>query len=483
VAAAPGNLRPVEVRIPLQPLERFREVVDEGAFDGWRAGIDAAAGALRGRVVWNVNSTGRGGGVAEMLATEVGLARDAGIDARWMVIEGTPAFFSVTKRIHNRLHGDEGDGGPLGARERAVLEGVLRDNADELAAVVRRGDVVVLHDPQTAGLAPVLRRRGALVVWRCHVGHDEPGDPLVREAWEMLLPWVSAAHATIFSRAAYVPEGLRDARVAIVRPAIDPFSPKNQELAPDVVEAILVRAGVVEGRPDGAVCVFRRADGSPARVDRGADILRVGRAPGPDVPLVVQVSRWDRLKDHLGVMRAFAGLEAADAAGAHLVLAGPSVTGIADDPDGPAVLAELTADWRALPHDLRRRIQIVSLPMVDPTENAAMVNALQRRAAVVVQKSLREGYGLTVAEAMWKGRAVVASAVGGIADQIDDGVDGLLVDDPRAPAPVRHALTSLLADEARCERLGTAARARVRADGLGLRLLAEDAGIQRELAA
>jgi trehalose synthase len=299
----------------------------------------------------------------------------------------------------------------------------------------------------------------------------------------MLLPWVSAAHATIFSRAAYVPEGLRDARVAIVRPAIDPFSPKNQELAPDVVEAILVRAGVVEGRPDGAVCVFRRADGSPARVDRGADILRVGRAPGPDVPLVVQVSRWDRLKDHLGVMRAFAGLEAADAAGAHLVLAGPSVTGIADDPDGPAVLAELTADWRALPHDLRRRIQIVSLPMVDPTENAAMVNALQRRAAVVVQKSLREGYGLTVAEAMWKGRAVVASAVGGIADQIDDGVDGLLVDDPRAPAPVRHALTSLLADEARCERLGTAARARVRADGLGLRLLAEDAGIQRELAA
>jgi trehalose synthase len=479
---APGpNLRPVEVRIPLQPLERFRDVVDEVAFGGWRARIDAAAVALRGRVVWNVNSTGRGGGVAEMLATGVGLARDAGIDARWMVLTGTQDFFAVTKRIHNRLHADEGDGGPLGARERAIIEDVVRDNADELAAVVRRGDVVVLHDPQAAGLAPVLRRRGAFVVWRCHIGQDEPGHALAREAWEFVLPWVSEAHATVFSRAAYVPAALRAGRVAIVRPAIDPFSPKNQDLPPDVVEAILVRAGIVEGRPEGTVCTFRRADGSPARVDRGADILRVGRAPGPEVPLVVQVSRWDRLKDHLGVMRAFAGLEAAEAAGAHLVLAGPSVTGVADDPDGPAVLAELTAGWRELPHALRRRVQIASLPMVDPTENAAMVNALQRRAAVVVQKSLREGYGLTATEAMWKGRAVVASAVGGLADQIEDGVDGILVGDPRSPAALAGALSRLLPDEPWRERLGTAARARVRVDGLALRLLAEDADLQREL--
>lgn len=481
--AAAAHLRPAEVRVAVQPLERFRDVVDEEAFGVWRAGIAAAADALRGRVVWNVNSTARGGGVAEMLATQVGLARDAGIDARWVVIGGTPAFFAVTKRLHNHIHGDEGDGGPLGARERDVLEGVLRDNADELAAVVRRGDVVVLHDPQTAGLAPGLRRRGAHVVWRCHIGHEDLRDPLVARAWDLLLPWIRQADATVFSRAPYVPSALRGGRVAIIRPAIDPFSPKNQPLPDEIAEAILVRAGLVEGRPDGTVCVFRRADGSPARVDRGADILRVGRAPGPGVPLVVQVSRWDRLKDHIGVMRAFAGMEAAEAAGAHLVLAGPSVTGVADDPDGPAVLAELTAGWRALPHDARRRVQIASLPMVDPTENAAMVNALQRRATVVVQKSLREGFGLTVCEAMWKGRAVVASAVGGLADQIDDGVDGLLIGDPRDPAALGRALVRLLRDDGGRARLGAAARARVRDDGLGMRLLAEDAGLQRELAA
>jgi trehalose synthase len=469
------------VRVPLQPIERYRDVVDETAFAGWRADVAGAAAALTGRVVWNVNSTARGGGVAEMLATQVGLARDAGIDARWMAIGGTPAFFAITKRVHNHLHGDEGDGGPLGARERDVVAEVLHDNADELAAVVRRGDVVVLHDPQTAGLAPVLRRRGAHVVWRCHIGHDDPGDPLVSTAWDLLLPWVLEADATVFSRAAYVPAALRGGRVAVVRPAIDPFSPKNQDLPEEVVDATLVRAGIVEGRPDGTVCTFRRADGSPARVDRGADILRVGRAPGPEVPLVLQVSRWDRLKDHLGVMRAFAGLEAAHSAGAHLVLAGPSVTGVADDPESPAVLAELTAAWRALPHDARRRVQIATLPMVDPTENAAMVNALQRRAAVVVQKSLREGFGLTVSEAMWKARAVVASAAGGLADQIDDGVDGLLIGDPRDLDAVRRSLVRLLGDDAARARLGAAARARVRDDGMGLRLLAEDLRLQREL--
>ncbi len=136
-----------------------------------------------------------------------------------------------------------------------------------------------------------------------------------------------------------------------------------------------------------------------------------------------------------------------------------------------------------MPHDARRRGQIVSLPMVDPAENAAMVNALQRHATVVVQKSLREGYGLTVAEAMWKGRPVVAGAVGGIVDQIDDGVDGLLVGDPRSAAMTGRALRRLLADGGERERLGAAAHVRVRADGMALRLVAEDADLQRELAA
>jgi trehalose synthase len=476
------TLRPVEVRVPAQPLGRYEGVVDAADHERWTAEIAATAEALRGRVLWNVNSTARGGGVAEMMASQIGYAREAGADARWMVIAGTPDFFAITKRIHNRIHADPGDGGPLGAPEHRVYERVLRANAAELAAVVRRGDVVMLHDPQVAGLAPPLRRRGAIVVWRCHIGHEDLGHPLVEEGWEFLRPYLEHVHAAVFSRAQYVPAFCRDAPTAVIRPAIDPFSPKNQEMDPEIVRAILVRAGLVEG-PDGTVCSFLRDDGSPGRVDRGADILRVGRAPDVATPLVVQISRWDRLKDHAGVMDGFVRLEEQEAAGANLVLAGPSVTGVADDPDGPAVLAELTAAWRALPHDSRRRVQIASLPMVDPGENAAIVNALQRHAAVVVQKSLAEGFGLTVTEAMWKGRAVVASAVGGIVDQIDDGMDGLLLDDPTDRAGLAAALRRLLGDPVEARALGAAGREHVRAYSLGIRLLADYARLLGDLLA
>ena len=471
--AAASPLRPVEVRVPVQPLARFAELVDPAAYEGWRATIQSTTEALRGHVWWHVSSTARGGGVAEMMGPLIGYARDAGVDARWMVIAGSPEFFALTKRLHNRLHADGGDGGALGAAERRLYERVLRENAAELAVVVRRGDVVVLHDPQTAGLARSLRGRGAIVVWRCHIGHEDLRHPLVEEGWEFLRPPLEHAHATVFSRQAYVPAFCRDGRVAVVRPAIDPFSPKNQEMSPAVVRAILVRCGLVEGPIDGVVCGFNRDDGSPGRVDRGADILRLGRAPDVEVPLVVQVSRWDRLKDHLGVMHGFVRLEEPEAAGAHLVLAGPSVTGVADDPEGPAVLAELTAAWRALPHESRRRVQIASLPMVDPGENAAMVNALQRHAAVIVQKSLQEGFGLTVTEAMWKGRAVVASAAGGIVDQIDDGREGVLLDDPADLDGLAATLRRLLGDPPEARRLGEAARERVRTESLVIRLLAD----------
>ena len=145
----------------------------------------------------------------------------------------------------------------------------------------------------------------------------------------------------------------------------------------------------------------------------------------------MQISRWDPLKDHLGVMTAFSELvDGAAPAGAELVLAGPNVNAVADDPEGAAVLHEILDAWRQLSHVDRRRIQLVNLPMADAEENAAIVDALQRHAAVIVQKSLHEGFGLTVTEAMWKGRPIVASATGGIQDQITDGIHGLLIDDP-----------------------------------------------------
>ncbi len=261
--------------------------------------------------------------------------------------------------------------------------------------------------------------------------------------------------------------------MAIITPSIDPFAPKNQELAPEVVRGILTHVGLIEDGSGALDRTFVRDDGAPGRVDRGADILHLGRPPRWDTPLVVQVSRWDRLKDHLGVMEGFARLDEGHAGGATLVLAGPSVTGVADDPDGPEVLGELTRAWRALPHQTRRRVQLASLPVVDSQENAAIVNALQRHAAVVVQKSLQEGFGLTVAEAMWKGRPVLASAVGGIVDQIDDGRDGLLLQDPSDPVAFAAALRGLLADPERTADIGAAGHRRVRERLLSIRHLAD----------
>ena len=484
MSAAPNPrshaLRPAEVRVTLRPLARLGELLDPEGFAHSCEQLRSAAELVRGRVVWHVNSTARGGGVAEMLGPLIGYARDAGADVRWLVIAGTPDFFTITKRMHNMLHADPGDGGGLGAAERRVYQRVLRENAVELAAVVRPGDVVVLHDPQTAGLIPAMRRRGAIVLWRCHIGSERLDDPQVVEAWAFLERYLPFTHASIFSREAYVPACCRAGRVAIIQPSIDPLSPKNQDLAPGVVRAILVNTGLVEG-PNGEPPTFLRDDGAPGRVDRGADILRVGRAPGWETPVVVQVSRWDRLKDPAGVMEGFARLDEAEAAGAQLVLAGPAVTAVADDPDGPEVLGEVTRAWRALPHQTRRRVQLVALPMVDSQENAAIVNALQRHATVVIQKSIEEGFGLTVTEAMWKGRPVVASAVGGITEQIRDGRDGLLVTDPRDLDAFAGVLLGLLADPEQQRRLGDAAHERVRSQFLALRHLSDYARLIGDL--
>jgi trehalose synthase len=269
----------------------------------------------------------------------------------------------------------------------------------------------------------------------------------------------------------------------VIRPAIDPFSPKNQEMPDEEMRSILVHVGLVEGPAGSGGRGFLRDDGSPGRVDRSADIMRLGPAPAWNAPLVVQVSRWDRLKDPVGVLQGFARLTPAELGDAHLVLAGPTVRGVTDDPDGPAVFAEVTTAWRALPHERRRRVQLAALPMADPSENAAIVNALQRHAAVVVQKSLEEGFGLTVTEAMWKGRPVVASAVGGIVDQIEDGREGILLPDPTDLDAFAGGLRRVLAEPELAGGLGAAARERVRRDFLGLRLLADYAELVEELVA
>ena len=263
--------------------------------------------------------------------------------------------------------------------------------------------------------------------------------------------------------------GGADKEVTIIPPSIDAFAPKNQELDRERVLSILTVAGLNE---DGGAArpTFTRLDGSPGRVDRTAQ--RWERRPlRSSDRVVVQVSRWDALKDPIGVIRGFAEHVAPVVPDAHLVYAGPAVESVTDDPEGGQVLSQAIAEYEAMPDEVAERVHLVALPMADVEENAAIVNALQRRADVVVQKSLAEGFGLTVAEAMWKARPVVASRIGGIQDQIVDGETGLLLDDPLDLAAYGAAVRSLLDDPARAEAIGREAKERVRRRFLGTRTL------------
>ncbi len=454
-----------EVPVASLSPERFRALLGD-RYEQVEEGIATSRELLRGRVIWHVNSTARGGGVAELLQSLLAYARGAGVDVRWLTIAGNPDFFRVTKRIHNRLHESEGDGGPLGEEEHRTYEAALAEAAAELVGLMQPGDIVDVHDPQPAGLIPHLAAAGVKVIWRCHIGVDAAGE-LARGAWDFMRRYVDAADAYVFSRQGFVWDGLDEKRISIIAPAIDAFSPKNQDLEPGAVRSVLAVTGLGPGDHH-RDALFERFDGSVSRVTREAEIVQDGPVPD-DAPMICQVSRWDRLKDPVGVLRCFA--EYAEADGAHLVLAGPSVAGVSDDPEGAEVLAEVISRRGDLPADKRARVHLASLPMDDIEENAAMVNAIQRRSDVIVQKSLAEGFGLTVAEGMWKARPLVASRVGGIQDQIVDGVSGVLIGDPTDLEAVARAIDGFISDPARAREVGDAARQRVLEHFLGTRSL------------
>ncbi|HJY66627.1 MAG TPA: hypothetical protein VJ254_07860, partial [Streptosporangiaceae bacterium] len=234
-------LRAVEV--PRLPMSRLEPVIGARRY----AELARAAGQVRqvlaGRTIWNVNSTAAGGGVAEMLQVLVGYVQDLDIPIGWLVITGDAEFFAITKRLHNQIHGSM-SGAPLDAAEAGHYAQMLAANAVELAARVRPGDVVLLHDPQTAGLAAPLAQAGARVVWRCHIGVDWENEA-TRAGWDFLRPHLAAAEAFMFSRREYVPSWIPAGKAWIIPPSIDPFSPKNQQLTTDTVRAILAKLGVL----------------------------------------------------------------------------------------------------------------------------------------------------------------------------------------------------------------------------------------------
>jgi len=448
-----------EVEISSMDPGRFRTVLRPDQLEEFDRGLDEARELLAGRAVWNVNSTAHGGGVVELLRPLLAYARGASVDARWVVIDGSPEFFTITKRLHNMLHGAPGDGRPLDADARRVYEQVLAENVRQLSGRIQEGDVAIVHDPQPAAMIEPLKRAGAAVIWRCHVGLDRPNQ-LAREAWAFLLPYVTPADAYVFSRRMFAWEVLDRSRVVVIHPSIDVFAPKNEDLDPDTARAVLRASAILAGSSPPTPAVFWRQDGTPGRVERQAKVVE--DAPlGPDDPVVLQVSRWDALKDPVGVINGFAEHVPLET-GAHLLYAGPDVESVADDPEGARVFREAIDARDRLPEGARSRIHLAALPMEDDEENAIMVNALQRHARVVVQKSIAEGFGLTVAEAMWKGRPVVASRVGGIQEQIVDGETGVLLDDPRDLRVFGDAVAALLIDRPRAEQIGERARERVR---------------------
>jgi trehalose synthase len=276
--------------IDLPPLDaaRFEPLLEPAQAATFARDMRLAAAELEGHTYWHVNSTASDGGVAEMLQSVLSYVQGGGVQTRWLVIDGDDEFFAITKRIHHFLHGSEGDGGVLGAHEWAAYSATLQRQVDELSAAVSPGDVVVLHDPQTVGFAPMLRKMGAGVIWSCHVGTDAPNDYSAK-AWEFLAPSAMEAHRVVFSRSTYAWDVFDRSTVEIIPPCIDAFSPKNQFLEPETVRAILARSGLLPDAVD-APTLFHRQDGTQAHADGRAEMIEESPIE-PDAPVLVQISR------------------------------------------------------------------------------------------------------------------------------------------------------------------------------------------------
>jgi trehalose synthase len=399
-------------RVPLlaKELDDYAEVVEPGTIER----IRALAEPLRGARVVHVNATAFGGGVAELLATHVPLLRSVGLEAEWQVIGGSNEFFAVTKAMHNALQGAQVEW--TYDMQRTYLERVL-DNALKFED---GWDFIVMHDPQTVAMYEYVRgdtMKSAKWVWRCHIDLTDAN----QQVWEFVRPFVEEYDASVWTMPQFVPASLRSERVVHAPPCIDPLSVKNLDLAKPFVDEINKSYGV-----------------------------------RPDAPIVCQISRFDPWKDPVGVIEAFRIVQE-QVPNAQLVLAGSMAT---DDPEGFHYweLAEAAAGNDPNIHLLSNIQQVGSV----------QINAFQRAADVVVQKSLREGFGLTVSEGLWKGRPVIGGRCGGITLQIEDGVDGFLVDSVEDCA---KRTLDLLHDPARADEMGASGREHVRHSFLSTREL------------
>jgi len=371
--------------MPIQ-LDNYQEVAGPGVVEELRT----LAGKVADRSVQHINSTPVGGGVAEILTRLVPLLQELGVNTRWDVIKGDQAFFSVTKAFHNALHGKPEE-------ITAEMYEIFRANTEtNLRDLNLTGDTIFVHDPQPAGLVARKSETGGRWVWRCHIDVSAPQP----DVWEFLRPSIEQYDAAIFSMPDFAQRlPLPQFRIA---PSIDPLSDKNKPLDNAYITKVLERYGIDPGRP-----------------------------------VIIQISRFDRFKDPLGVIAAYRMVKKRHRC--QLVLAGG---GAPDDPEGEEVLRDVQ---EAAADD--RDIHVLLLPPFSDLE----INALVRGATVIVQKSLREGFGLTVSEALWKKKAVVGGAAGGIRLQVIDGITGFLVHSAEGAA---NRIAQLLGDRKLRDKLG-----------------------------
>ena len=356
----------------------------------------------------------------------VGYSLGAGLNVRWLALDAPEEFTRIATRLHAGIHGDRGDGGKLGDKQRDIYEHVLASNAENIVDEVRPEDIVILHDPPTAGLAKALKAVGATVIWRCHAGAEGAGEA-ADYAWAFLDRYLEDVDLVIVSRPEYRPPYIEAERCAVLAPSIDADSPKNRVLDLDEAWSVARLSGIFTGEPPFEAVPFMRHDG---RADAFRGLADDPVLAGGPVPLgarvVTQVNRWDRLKGGLELVEAFAENIAVLPEDAHLLLVGPTP----DGPESQATLTQIVERCSVLPESVASRIHVAAVSMEDREVNATVVNAVQRVSSVVTQRSLIEAFGLTVAEAMWKKAPVVASAVGGSPRSDRRGVDGVLVTRP-----------------------------------------------------
>jgi trehalose synthase len=347
-------------------LNQYAPIVGANVIDHLRQ----LAEPLKGMKIVHVNSTREGGGVAEILHRLIPLKQELGLDASWEIVEGDSQFYQCTKKMHNALQGNRNG---ISSELMEHYEAVNGDNFDRLKVLLKEADIVFIHDPQPAPLLKYCQNRRGKWIWRCHIDASRPFRPV----WKYLQNFVRDYDASIYSLPAFaqpMPHPLY-----IIPPSIDPLSDKNMALDPEEVQEVCAAYGL-----------------------------------DPERPIISQVSRFDRFKDPVGVVRAYR-MAKAFGPRLQLVLAGGTAT---DDPEGAEVLAEVTFEAQDDPD-----IHVLLLP----PDAHRTINAIQRLSTIVLQKSIKEGFGLTVTEALWKGKPVIGGDAGGIRLQVVNHQTGFLV--------------------------------------------------------